>query len=88
MRLLRSIATVAASDETAANQVRDRFLAARRADLSQILQRAAARGEIDGEHAAMAPDLIYGSLWYRVIFRFGPLDYRWADAVADAIAPH
>ena len=36
--------------------------------------------------AALALDLIYGSLWYRLIFRTGPLDYQWADQVAAAIA--
>lgn len=87
VRLLRSIAAAAASDETAAHQVRDRFLATRRADLGQVLQRAAARGEIDRDYAPMALDLIYGSMWYRLIFRVGPLDYRWADTVAAAIAP-
>jgi hypothetical protein len=31
---------------------------------------------------------VYGSMWYRLIFRVGPLDYTWADAIADAIAPN
>jgi AcrR family transcriptional regulator len=86
VRLLHGIAAAAASDESAARQVRDRFLATRRADLGQILRRGVARGEIDHDNAALALDLIYGSLWYRLIFRTGPLDYRWADAVAAAIA--
>lgn len=86
MRLLRSIAVTAASDERAARQVRDRFIVTRRADLGQVLERAVARGEITDGYAALAVDLIYGSLWYRLIFRVGPLDYSWADAVADAIA--
>lgn len=86
VRLLRSIAVTAASDERAARQVRDRFIVTRRADLGQVLERAVARGEITGGYAALAVDLIYGSLWYRLIFRVGPLDYSWADAVADAIA--
>jgi len=30
--------------------------------------------------------LVYGSLWYRFIFRVAPLDYSWADSVATAIA--
>ena len=79
------MAAAAASDESVAHQVRDRFLVTRRADLGQILQRAVARGEIDGDYAALAIDLIYGSLWYRLIFHIGPLDYTWADAVAAAV---
>jgi AcrR family transcriptional regulator len=86
-RLLRAIAAAAASDEATADQVRDRFLATRRAALGQILERAVSRGEITGDYSALALDLIYGSLWYRLIFRFGPLDYTWADAMALAIPP-
>jgi AcrR family transcriptional regulator len=87
-RLLRTIAAVAASDEATADQVRDRFLAARRAALGQILERAVSRHEITGDYSALALDLVYGSMWYRLIFRVGPLDYTWADAIADAIAPN
>jgi AcrR family transcriptional regulator len=80
-RLLRTIAAVAASDEATADQVRDRFL-------SLILERAVSRQEITGDDSVLALDLIYGSMWYRLIFRVGPLDYTWADAIAEAIAPN
>ena len=86
MRLLYSIAAAAATDEAVAHQIRDRFLATRRTDLGQILDRGAARGEIGRDRAALAVDLIYGSMWYRLIFRVATLDYQWADEVADAIA--
>jgi AcrR family transcriptional regulator len=86
-RLLHTIAAAAASDESTADQVRDRFLATRRAALGQILERAVSRGEIAGDYGALALDLIYGSMWYRLIFRVGPLDYTWADAIAVAIPP-
>lgn len=87
VRLLRSLAAAAASDEALAEQVRDRFLVTRRAALGHVLDRAVARGEISGDRAAQAVDLIYGSLWYRLIFRVGPIDYTWADGVAAALAP-
>lgn len=86
VRLLYSLAAAAAADEDMACRIRDRFLVTRRADLGQILRRAVARGEINGDYAALAIDLIYGSMWYRLIFRVGPLDYTWADEVAAAIA--
>jgi AcrR family transcriptional regulator len=88
VRLLHHLAAAAASDEAVAHQVRDRFLATRRADLGRILHRAVARDEITSCYAALALDLIYGSMWYRLIFRVGPLDYTWADQVAAAIATH
>ena len=86
VQLLHAIAAAAAADESVAIEVRDRFLATRRAALRQLLNRGAARGEITRARAALAIDLIYGSLWYRLIFRVGPLDYAWADSVASAIA--
>ena len=63
-----------------------RDLATRRADLGQLLERAADRGEISRSRTGLAMDFVYGSMWYRLIFRVGPLDYQWADEVADAIA--
>ena len=86
VRLLYHLAAAAASDQAVAHQIRDRFLATRRAALGQVLHRAAARDEITSTDADLAIDLIYGSLWYRLIFRVGPLDYTWADQVATAIA--
>ena len=85
-RLLRIVAGAAAADEDAAAQIRDQFLATRRAALGQLLRRAADRGEISPERAAFGLDLVYGWLWYRVIFRLGPVDYRWADDVTAAVA--
>jgi AcrR family transcriptional regulator len=87
VRLLHALAAAAASDESVADQVRDRFLVTRRQDLGQILQRAVTRGEITADYAALAVDLIYGSLWYRLIFNIAPLDHTWADALSAAIPP-
>jgi AcrR family transcriptional regulator len=84
--VLRHLAAAAAADEGEALQIRDRFLARRRAALGELLDRAVARGEIEAGHAALARDLIYGSLWYRLIFRTGPVDHAWAGDVAAAIA--
>jgi AcrR family transcriptional regulator len=86
VRLLRGIAAAAATDEGAAIQIRDRFLATRRADLGEILSRGVTRGEISRDGAALAVDFVYGSMWYRLLFHIEPVDYRWADAVAAAIA--
>jgi AcrR family transcriptional regulator len=84
--LLRHLAAAAATDAELAYQIRDRFLARRRAALAELTARAVARHEIDAADAALALDLVYGTLWYRLIFHLGPLDYAWADRLADAIA--
>ena len=86
VRLLRALAAEAAVDQHVAQVIRDRFLVTRRAALGELLERAVDRGEVTREYALMAIDLVYGSLWYRLIFDIGPLDHGWADAVAVAIS--
>jgi AcrR family transcriptional regulator len=85
-RVLRTLAAGAASDPEFADQVRDRFISRRRAALHTVLEQAVARGELTSERAAIALDLVFGSLWYRLVFGVGPLDRTWADSVAGAIA--
>jgi AcrR family transcriptional regulator len=85
VRLLHAVAAAAATDTSVAHEVRDRFLVTRREALGQLLGRAVDRGEITAQYAGMALDMVYGSLWYRLIFDVGPLDYSWADEVAAAI---
>lgn len=84
-QMLRIIAAEAAADPTFAAKARDEFLLRRRSALATLLGRAAQRGELPVEHRGIAVDLIYGSLWYRLIFDLGSLDEDWADEVTDAI---
>jgi AcrR family transcriptional regulator len=85
-RILRTLAAAAAADPAAADQIRRQFLARRRAALGAVLDRALERGELpDQAMAVTMQDLVFGSLWYRLIFDIGPLDDAWADAVTDAI---
>jgi AcrR family transcriptional regulator len=85
-RALRALAAEAAAEPAFAVEARDRFLARRRAALATVLERAVERGELSAERAAITLDLVFGSLWYRLIFEVGPLDRAWADAVTDAIS--
>jgi len=82
----RALAAEAAADPDAAGLIRDRFIARRRAALNLVLERAAARGELTRGDAEIMLDLIYGSLWYRLIFDIAPLDTGWADAITQAFA--
>jgi AcrR family transcriptional regulator len=84
-RVLRALAAQAAADPKFAEQVRESFLARRRAALDAVLQRAVDRGELEAGRAAIALDLVFGSLWYRLVFEIAPLDRRWADTVTDAV---
>jgi AcrR family transcriptional regulator len=84
-RLLRTLAAAAAADPKAADEVREQFLVHRRTALTRLLARAVDRAELTEERAAITLDLVYGSLWYRLIFGIGPLDSAWADAVTDLL---
>ncbi|HEX5194028.1 MAG TPA: TetR/AcrR family transcriptional regulator [Solirubrobacteraceae bacterium] len=85
-RLLRSIASEAARDGDAATVVRERFVESRRRALRAVLARAAERGELDGARIELLIDLVYGSLWYRVVFAVAPLDDAWADGIVRLLA--
>jgi AcrR family transcriptional regulator len=85
-RLLRALASEAARDETLARLINDRFLARRREALNQLLQRAVKRGELSRANAATTLELIYGSLWYRLIFATEPLDNNWVNSITRAIS--
>jgi AcrR family transcriptional regulator len=84
-RVLRTLAAQAAANEAFAGDVRDRFLARRREALATILDRAVERGELAPERSAMLQDVVFGSLWYRLIFGVAPLDRAWADAVTETV---
>jgi AcrR family transcriptional regulator len=62
------------------------FTAARRDELSRILDRARARGQLPGPGPAPSVvDQAFGLLWYRMIFGHQPLDARAADDLATAL---
>ena len=86
LRLLRSIATEAAADAAFAELARERFLSRRRDALSTLLERAVQRGELPASQSTTVLDLVFGSLWYRVIFGVGSVDGAWADGVVDALS--
>lgn len=66
------------------------FAAARRDALTEILDRARARGQIAPSERLDTLDVLvdqaFGLLWYRMIFAHNPLDDRAADEVAEALA--
>ncbi|WP_328808709.1 TetR-like C-terminal domain-containing protein [Nonomuraea montanisoli] len=78
MQLLRRVLTglmaQALLDPEFAQAFRERFLFSRRAALRQILDRAAARGEIPADvDRELLIDMVYGLLWYRLMLDHAPL---------------
>ncbi|MDA0563383.1 TetR/AcrR family transcriptional regulator [Streptomonospora sp. S1-112] len=79
-------------DPAFAQAFRERFLASRRAALRGLLERARARGEVDaGADLDLLVDVVYGTLWYRMLVGHAPLDAeagrRLAALVTDAARP-
>jgi AcrR family transcriptional regulator len=62
------------------------FLARRRKALRTLFERAQKRGELAaGADLDLLVDIAFGTVWYRVLGRHGPLDDRFADRLADAL---
>ena len=74
-------------DPAFAEAFRDRFLAGRRAALNTMLERAVARGEISADQdLGLLHDVVYGLLWYRMLFQHAPLNDAAARDISALIA--
>jgi AcrR family transcriptional regulator len=78
--LIRSLVAEAQSDPELAGAFRDRWLNPRREGVRQIMQAAIAEGSLRRDlDIDAAIDLLYGSLYYRLLLASGPLDERFID---------
>jgi AcrR family transcriptional regulator len=60
----------------------ERFVAARRANLRAVVERAVARGDVGPEvDPGLVADLVAGSIFYRHLVSRAPLDEAYADGV-------
>jgi AcrR family transcriptional regulator len=82
--LIRSLVAEAQSDPELAIAFRERWLNPRREGVRQIMRAAVAEGslrrDIDIETAI---DLLYGSLYYRLLLGAGALDEHFVDSIYD-----
>jgi AcrR family transcriptional regulator len=79
------VAALARTPELAA-AIRDGFLVKRRAALGQVLDRAAARGELrHGVDRDVCLDLFGGVVFYRLLITGGPLDARLVDELTAVV---
>jgi AcrR family transcriptional regulator len=66
--------------------LQDGLLAPRRAIVREILEAGQARGQLGrGASLDLAVDLVWGTMWYRVLSRHAPVDERLAEELADAV---
>jgi AcrR family transcriptional regulator len=84
--LMRSLAADAQFQPEIAAALRDQWLAPRRAISAEILGRGIARGELRADlEIPVVVDLIYGPLYYRLLFGHESLDVAAVDALLDLV---
>lgn len=70
------------SDPATLRAINERFVSVRRAAARELIQAGQERGEIDPDvDADLAIDLIYGPLYYRLLFQHLPLDAGFAETI-------
>jgi AcrR family transcriptional regulator len=82
--LIRSLVAEAQSDAELAIAFRERWLNPRREGVRQIMRAAVAEGSLRSDiDIDTAIDLLYGSLYYRLLLGAGALDERFVDRIYD-----
>jgi AcrR family transcriptional regulator len=80
--LIRSLVAEAQSDPELAIAFRERWLDPRREGVRQIMRNAVAEGSLRSDiDIDAAIDLLYGSLYYRLLLGSGTIDERFVDDV-------
>jgi AcrR family transcriptional regulator len=83
---LAMIIGVAQEEPEMLESFRSNFLAARRTEAVQILQRGVRRGELRGEvFSEVAVDALYGPLYFRLLIEHGTLSPDYVDALCDLV---
>jgi AcrR family transcriptional regulator len=82
--LIRSLVAEAQSDSELAIAFRERWLNPRREGVRHIMRAAVAEGSLRSDiDIDTAIDLLYGSLYYRLLLGAGALDERFVDGIYD-----
>ncbi|NUS17623.1 MAG: TetR/AcrR family transcriptional regulator [Streptomyces sp.] len=83
--LNRSLAAEAIGDDVFARTVWDRLVAPRRDLVRGLLARARERGELAYPDEDFLVDLVYGPMWYRLLFDRAALDAAYARRLAATV---
>lgn len=83
-RLLAALMAEAQLDPAFAESFRTGFLARRREVLQELLERHAGRSHA-GDEIDFLVELVFATLWYRILAHNRPLDRRFADRLTDAV---
>ncbi len=86
--LLRALMAEAQIDEEFAPRFRTAFLERRREALAVITDRARARGDLPARpEPGTVADIVFGTIWYRILATRQLLDSRLADDLVDLLSP-
>jgi AcrR family transcriptional regulator len=86
--LIRELVADSQGDPKIAQDFRDRFFAHRRAKGAVTLTRGVSTGELRSDlNVENALDVLYGSLWLRLLIGHAPLSWRAADQILDLAWP-
>ncbi|SIO15002.1 TetR/AcrR family transcriptional regulator [Halodesulfovibrio marinisediminis] len=81
---LRFLIAHAQKDEDFRKRFRNNFSLTRRSVLLSIFQQAVERGEISPEqNLEILTDLIFGSMWYRLLIGHAPMDMSFAEELTE-----
>jgi hypothetical protein len=83
--LNRALANEALQDDVFTKFLWERLAQPRREEVRKILRRARTRGEVSYPDDDFLVDLVFGPMWYRLIFGRSALDRRYAAAIADTV---
>jgi AcrR family transcriptional regulator len=85
-KLVAHLMAEAQQDERFATVFSDQFLARRRAVLRALFEQALERHQIaPGADIDLLVEIVFGTVWYRVLARHAPLNRRFADQLTDAV---
>jgi len=84
--LNRALAVESLQDDTFAGQLWSRLLEQRRQVLLDVIARARQRGEVSHPDDQFLVDLVFGPMWYWLLYGRGHLDVAYARQVAAAAA--
>ena len=83
---LRYLMSLAQQDESFRDRFRENFVAKRQEILKSILRQAVDANEIcSTQNLDILVDLIFGSMWYRLLIGHGTMDETFADELTEII---
>ena len=84
--VLAALMAEAQRDKPFATEFRKRLIDVRREALRNLLTRARDRGELNREsNLDLLADIVYGTMWYRLLVGHAKLDDRLADSLAQLV---